>query len=48
LQKVVQAAGRVIRSETDEGAVYLVDERFRRPAVRRLLPAWWQVSEAAA
>ncbi|CAM3776352.1 helicase C-terminal domain-containing protein [Bordetella flabilis] len=48
LQKVVQAAGRVIRSETDEGCVYLVDERFRRPAVRRLLPAWWQITEVPA
>jgi DNA excision repair protein ERCC-2 len=48
LQKVVQAAGRVIRSETDEGAVYLIDERFRRPAVRRLLPAWWRITDVPA
>jgi DNA excision repair protein ERCC-2 len=48
LQKVVQAAGRVIRSESDEGSVYLVDERFRRPAVRRLLPAWWRIAELPA
>jgi DNA excision repair protein ERCC-2 len=43
LQKVVQAAGRVIRTTTDEGVVFLIDDRFRRPAVRRLLPAWWKV-----
>jgi DNA excision repair protein ERCC-2 len=41
LQKVVQAAGRVIRSEQDRGVVVLMDERFARHEVRRLLPAWW-------
>ncbi|MFM0216324.1 MULTISPECIES: ATP-dependent DNA helicase [Paraburkholderia] len=43
LQKVVQAAGRVIRTELDEGVVHLIDDRYRRPEVRRLLPRWWQV-----
>jgi DNA excision repair protein ERCC-2 len=43
LQKVVQAAGRVIRTEHDEGVVHLMDDRYRRPEVRRLLPRWWQV-----
>jgi DNA excision repair protein ERCC-2 len=43
LQKVVQAAGRVIRTEQDVGVVHLIDDRFRRPEVRRLLPGWWQV-----
>ncbi|OZI23170.1 ATP-dependent DNA helicase [Bordetella genomosp. 9] len=42
LQKVVQAAGRVIRTETDRGSVYLIDDRFRRANVRALLPAWWR------
>ena len=44
LQKVVQAAGRVIRSETDAGVVLLLDDRYNRAEVRRLLPAWWRVS----
>ena len=43
LQKVVQAAGRVIRTELDQGVVYLIDDRFDQPAVRALLPRWWQV-----
>ncbi|WP_051888999.1 ATP-dependent DNA helicase [Caballeronia sordidicola] len=43
LQKVVQAAGRVIRGETDQGVLYLIDDRFARADVRRLLPAWWRV-----
>lgn len=43
LQKVVQAAGRVIRSETDAGVLYLLDDRFAREEIRALLPAWWQL-----
>ena len=43
LQKVVQAAGRVIRTEQDRGVVYLIDDRFDQSAVRALLPHWWQV-----
>jgi len=42
LQKVVQAAGRVIRTPSDEGVVHLMDDRFARPEVRALLPAWWE------
>ena len=43
LRKVVQAAGRVIRTERDAGVLYLFDERFAQPEVRALLPAWWAV-----
>jgi DNA excision repair protein ERCC-2 len=43
LQKVVQAAGRVIRTETDAGVLYLLDDRFARQEIRELLPAWWRV-----
>ena len=43
LQKVVQAAGRIIRSPEDQGTLYLIDERFGRPEVQALLPAWWQI-----
>jgi DNA excision repair protein ERCC-2 len=43
IQKVVQAAGRVIRTQSDRGVVYLIDDRFKRPEVRRLLPMWWKV-----
>ncbi len=43
MQKVVQAAGRVIRTETDRGVVWLIDDRFGKPDVRALLPAWWNV-----
>ncbi|MET4575928.1 helicase C-terminal domain-containing protein [Ottowia thiooxydans] len=43
LRKVVQAAGRVIRSEEDRGVVFLIDDRYRRREVRALLPGWWKV-----
>lgn len=43
LQKVVQAAGRVIRTVKDQGVVYLIDDRFNQPAIRKLLPTWWKV-----
>ena len=43
LQKIVQAAGRVIRTETDVGVLHLIDDRYRRAEVRRLLPGWWAV-----
>jgi len=46
LQKVVQAAGRVIRTQEDRGIVVLIDDRFSRPAVRELLPSWWRVTSA--
>ncbi|MFA7558641.1 MAG: helicase C-terminal domain-containing protein, partial [Hydrogenophaga sp.] len=43
LQKVVQAAGRVIRTEHDTGTVWLMDDRFARREVRALLPPHWHV-----
>ena len=46
LQKVVQAAGRVIRTQSDRGVVYLIDDRFARPDVLALLPRWWKVERS--
>ena len=43
LQKVVQAAGRVIRTPADRGVVHLLDDRFARRDVRALLPGWWRI-----
>ena len=43
LQKVVQAAGRVIRSQQDHGVVMLIDDRFGETRVRQLLPRWWAI-----
>jgi DNA excision repair protein ERCC-2 len=41
----VQAAGRVIRTPEDRGTVHLIDDRFARPEVLRLLPNWWGVGQ---
>ncbi|WP_353232753.1 ATP-dependent DNA helicase [Pseudomonas helleri] len=43
LQKVVQAAGRVIRTQSDQGTLFLIDDRFAEPKVQQLLPGWWQL-----
>lgn len=44
MQKIVQAAGRVIRTESDRGTVYLIDDRYARPEIQALLPSWWRIS----
>jgi DNA excision repair protein ERCC-2 len=46
LQKVVQAAGRVIRTPHDVGVIHLIDDRFAGPRVRRLLPDWWTIQRS--
>jgi DNA excision repair protein ERCC-2 len=46
VQKVVQAAGRVIRTQQDQGVVMLIDDRFGDSKVKHLLPRWWSVEQA--
>ncbi len=41
MNKVLQAAGRVIRSEDDRGVVLLIDERFSNNLYKKLFPAHW-------
>lgn len=41
INRVLQAAGRVIRSETDRGTVMLLDDRYATARYRSLLPAHW-------
>ncbi|MDD2457947.1 MAG: helicase C-terminal domain-containing protein [Eubacteriales bacterium] len=43
--KVQQAAGRVIRSESDTGFVLLIDDRYQKPEYRALFPRDWQPAE---
>jgi DNA excision repair protein ERCC-2 len=40
--RVLQATGRVIRTEADRGAIILIDERFTHARYRRLFPSHWQ------
>jgi len=43
MNRVFQAAGRVIRSEEDRGAILLVDTRYSLPQYASLFPSDWQV-----
>lgn len=44
MNRVLQAVGRVIRSDTDRGVVLLIDARFNETRYRRLFPPWWKYS----
>jgi Rad3-related DNA helicase len=41
MNKVMQAAGRVIRTVQDEGIIALLDERFLKPDYQALFPREW-------
>ena len=41
MNRVLQAAGRVIRAEGDVGVVLLIDDRYATPFYRELLPEHW-------
>ena len=47
MQKVLQAAGRVIRSEADSGMVMLLDERYQQWEYAAMLPQEWNVTDAS-
>ena len=42
MNKVLQAAGRVIRTKEDKGVIALLDERFLQKEYRRLFPREWE------
>jgi len=41
MNRVLQAAGRVIRTPEDKGAVLLIDQRFGHRRYSNLFPPWW-------
>lgn len=41
MNKVLQAAGRVIRTDTDRGVVVLIDSRFSQPKYLKTMPSHW-------
>jgi DNA excision repair protein ERCC-2 len=45
--KVLQAAGRAIRSETDRAAIVLLDERYLLPSIASAFPTDFHASESA-
>ncbi len=44
--RVLQTAGRLIRSENDAGVIVMVDDRFAQPFYKDLFPEHWQVDLA--
>ena len=46
MERVLQAAGRVIRSEEDRGVVLLLDDRYMTDEYKELLPSHWRVRPA--
>lgn len=45
MNKVLQAVGRVIRTETDRGVALLIDDRFSFSEYAALMPSWWGQAE---
>ena len=42
MNRVFQAAGRVIRSENDRGVIVLIDDRFADPLYKKSIPDLWR------
>lgn len=42
LNRIMQAAGRVIRTEEDRGVIVLIDDRFRDPICKKIFPPTWK------
>ena len=42
MNRVFQAAGRVIRREDDRGVIVLIDDRFDDPLYKKSLPKLWE------
>lgn len=47
MQRVLQAVGRLIRTETDQGHALLIDHRFLQRRYFELFPTWWEVRRRA-
>lgn len=42
MNRVLQAAGRVIRTEDDRGVIVLIDDRFDDPVYKKTIPKLWK------
>ncbi len=42
MNRVLQAAGRVIRREDDRGIIVLIDDRFDDPVYKKIIPKLWE------
>lgn len=48
MNKVVQAAGRLLRGPDDRGVLCLIDDRFARPEYQQFFPAHWSPRQIRA
>ena len=44
ITRVLQTAGRVIRSESDKGVIILIDDRFRDRFYQNIFPEHWSMN----
>lgn len=42
MARVIQAAGRLVRSLDDRGVICLVDPRFQKPQLAKFFPSYWR------
>ena len=45
INKVIQSAGRVIRTDEDKGRILLIDNRYFNFSYRRLIPSEWKIKK---
>ena len=43
INKIMQAAGRVIRTEEDKGRILLIDDRYSTIKYKSILPVEWEL-----
>lgn len=48
INKIVQAVGRLIRTETDKGVVLFLEDRYLHPRYKQLLPRHWKIEKFKA
>ncbi len=46
MSKIIQAAGRCIRTETDKGVIALMDNRFMWPLYAQIFPKSWKIQKS--
>jgi len=47
ISRVMQAVGRVVRSEEDRGTILLIDDRFADEGYQQILPDEWNIQQVA-
>lgn len=45
INKIVQAVGRLIRTETDKGVILFLEDRYLHPRYKLLLPRHWRIEK---